>query len=152
ANYTELSGEAQSLLRTESDTPATRVILLFRGFARGINSGIAGVATKSTVVSPSAIPKSPLTLAGFSALFFLSFGSILMLIFIHIFASHRFRIPKTGHIIGAAFLCLMVVLLVFSVLMYLFLGKTSTDATLPEFLADFGTKNSTSIVVDLRNA
>jgi hypothetical protein len=46
---------------------------------------------------------------------------------------------------------LLAALLAFSFFMYLFLGKTSTDATLTEFLADFNSKNETAIVVDLRN-
>ncbi len=151
ANYSNLTSRAQLLLQSESDTPATRVLLLFRGFARRINTGIAEVATKSPV-SPSTIPQSPLILGAFSALFFLSYGSIVLLIFIHIFSASRFRIPKTGQILGVAMLSIMMILLLFSVFMYLFLGKTSTDATLPEFLSEFNSKNTTAIVVDLRNA
>ncbi len=151
ANYSNLTSRGQLLLQSESDTPATRVLLLFRGFARRINTGIAEVAEKSSV-PPSTIPQSPLVLGAFSALFFLSFGSIVLLIFIHIFSANRFRIPKTGHILGAAMLSVIMILLLFSVFMYLFLGKTSTDATLPEFLSEFGSKKTAAIVVDLRNA
>ncbi len=151
ANYSNLTSRAQLLLQSESDTPATRVLLLFRGFARRINTGIAEVAEKSSV-SPSTIPQTPLVLGAFSALFFLSFGSIVLLIFLHIFSASRFRIPKTGHILGAAMLSIIMILLLFSVFMYLFLGKTSTDATLPEFLSEFNSKKTAAIVVDLRNA
>jgi hypothetical protein len=72
-------------------------------------------------------------------------------VFIYVFSAFRFSVPKTGHIIGAAFLCAMLALIAFTVFMYLFLGKTSTDANLQEFLLDFDSRNSTSIFVDLSN-
>ncbi|MCI0503456.1 hypothetical protein L0Y65_01970 [Candidatus Micrarchaeota archaeon] len=152
SNYTSLTKIEQDLLKSESETPATRVLLLFRGFARKVNSGIASVAEKTEVVPRSEIPEGPATLGLFSLLVFLSFSSIAMLVFLYIFSTTRFTIPKTSHILLAAFLCVVVLLFVFSFMMYLFLGKTSTDATLPEFLADFGSRNSTSILVDVRNA
>ncbi|MFN7990634.1 MAG: hypothetical protein U0R44_00595 [Candidatus Micrarchaeia archaeon] len=151
-NYSALTESAQTLLKTESNTPATRVLLLFRGFARKVNTGIATVAEKNSVVKPTDIPDNPLLLVSFSALVFLSFGSMIMLAFLHVFSMNRFKVPKTAHILGAAFFSLIILLLVFSMFLYLFLGKTSSDATLPEFLSDFNSKNSTSIVVDLRNA
>ncbi len=151
ASYANLTSRGQLLLQSESDTPATRVLLLFRGFARRINTGIASVAEKSSVPT-SSISQSPLVLGAFSTVFFLSYGSIVLLIFIHIFSANRFRIPKTGQILGAAMLSIITILLLFSVFMFLFLGKTSNDATLPEFLSEFDSKNTTAIVVDLRNA
>jgi hypothetical protein len=75
-----------------------------------------------------------------------------MLLFLYIFSTNRFSIPKTAHILLAAFVTIVVLLFVFSLMMYLYLGKTSTDATLPEFLFDLESRNSTSIMVDLRNA
>jgi hypothetical protein len=152
SNYTSLSGQEQELLKAESDTPATRVLLLFRGFARRVNTGIANVAEKTEIVPRNEIPDSPTTLGIFSLLVFLSFSSIAMLVFLYIFSTNRFTIPKTNHILLAAFISIVVLLFVFSLMMYLFLGKTSTDATLPEFISDLNSRNATSIVVDLRNA
>ncbi|MEW6722762.1 MAG: hypothetical protein AB1324_05870, partial [Candidatus Micrarchaeota archaeon] len=83
---------------------------------------------------------------------FLAGASAVIIFFLYIISTVRFTIPKTTHILGAAFLTLIVLLLVFTVFMYLFLNKTSTDATLPEYLADLDSKNSTSIVMDLRDA
>ncbi|MEW6036238.1 MAG: hypothetical protein AB1529_06505 [Candidatus Micrarchaeota archaeon] len=152
ANYSDIADEAEELLQSESETPSTRVLLLFRGFARRVNTGIAHVAEKTDIVPAAEIPDSPLNLGLFSLLVFLSFSSMALLLFLYVFATGKFTIPKTTHILGAAFLSLVMLIFVFSALMYLFLGKTSTDATLPEFLSDFDSKNNTSILVDLRNA
>ncbi|MFH0884125.1 MAG: hypothetical protein V1861_00260 [Candidatus Micrarchaeota archaeon] len=152
SNYTALSDQEQELLKAESDTPATKVLLLFRGFARKVNTGIANMAEKTEIVQRTEIPDSPTTLGVFSLLVFLSFSSIAMLVFLYIFSTNQFSIPKTNHILLASFITIVVLLFVFSLMMYLFLGKTSTDATLPEFISDLNSRNSTSIVVDLRNA
>ncbi|MBD3210853.1 hypothetical protein GF318_05720 [Candidatus Micrarchaeota archaeon] len=151
--YRSVEGEARELLSVESETPAKKVLLLFRGFARNVNTGIAGVAEKTEIIEPEEIPEnSTVTLGLFSALVFLSLASIALLVFLYIIATTKFSVPKTSHVLASAFLSVMILLLGFSAFMYMFLGKTSTDATLPEFLADFSEKNSTTIMVDLRNA
>lgn len=150
SDYTDLARDAQNLLLSENDMPANRVLLLFRGYASKVNTGIASVAEKTDAMEAREIPEN-LTLALFSALVFFSLASIVALAFLYLVATAKFVVPKTGYIMASAFVVLMVLLLGFSVFMYLFLGKTSTDATLPEFLADFNSKESTSIVVDLRD-
>ncbi|NYZ74568.1 hypothetical protein H0O00_05470 [Candidatus Micrarchaeota archaeon] len=150
-NYSALTAKAQGLLKSESDTPASQVLLLFRGFARRVNTGIATVVEKTDMMPRESVPTSA-ALGGFSVLVFLSFASMALLLFLHIFSTTRFIIPRTGHILGAAFLVLLLLIFTFTAFMYLFLGKTATDASLPEFLADFSSKSSSSIVVDLRNA
>jgi hypothetical protein len=150
--YANVTAEAQQLLSVESKAPATRVLLLFRGFARNVNTGIADFAAETETMEPSEIPQSPLMLGLFSALVFLSMSSIVVLVFLYIVATTKFAIPKTPHILASAFLSIMIVLLGFSAFMYLFLDKTSTDATLTEFLMDFASKDSTTIAVDLRNS
>ncbi|MDD5172283.1 MAG: hypothetical protein PHF60_04580 [Candidatus ainarchaeum sp.] len=147
-NYSALTAKAQDLLKSESDTPASRVLLMFRGFARKVNTGIATVAEKTDLMPKESIPESA-ALSGFSAIVFLSLAAMALLFFLYLFSTVQFTIPKTGHILGAAFLVVLMLLLAFSVFLYLFLGKTATDASLPEFLADFSDKNSSSIVVDL---
>lgn len=152
SNYTVLKDAEQQLLQAESDTPATRVLLLFRGFARRVNTGIANMAENTEFVQRTEIPDSPTTLGLFSLLVFLSFSSIAMLVFLYIFSTNRFTVPKTGHILLASFFTLIVLLFIFSMMMFLYLGKTSTDATLPEFISDLNSRDATSIVVDLRDA
>ncbi len=149
SNYTALAEDGQALLKTESDTPATRVLLLFRGFARRVNTGIANVAEKTELMPPSEIPESPATLGLFSLLVFFSFSSMALLFFLYIFSTMRFTIPKTPHILLAAFVSIIVLIFIFSLMMFLFLGKTSTDATLPEFLSDFSSRNDTAIFLRL---
>ncbi len=152
SNYTSLAEQEQNLLKSESDTPATRVLLLFRGFARRVNTGIAHVAEETSLIPPNNIPQSPTTLGLFSLVAFLSFSSIVMLFFLYIFSTYRFTIPKSAHILFASFLTIVALLFVFCLMMYLYLGKTSTDASLPEFLYDLESRNSSAILVDLRNA
>lgn len=148
--YGKISERAQDLLKSESDTPATRVLLLFRGFARNVNSGIAQVA-EQTDTPPAEIPGGPVIFL-FSLLVFLSSASLLILLFLYVFATVRFTVPQTGHILAAALILLVSLLLALSVFTYLFLGRTSNDATLPEFLSDLNSKQNVSVVVDLRNA
>ncbi len=151
-NYSELVDEGQDLLKKETDMPANRVLLLFRGFARNVNEGIANVAEDTEVISTQEISDNKmLTMAVFSGLLFVSLGSIVVLVFLYILATTRFVIPKTGQIMASAFVSVIIVLLAFSAFTYLFLSKTSTEATLNEFLSDFDSKNSTAIVVDLQD-
>ena len=148
--YEELHSEGQKLLKKESDMPATKVLLLFRGFARNVNSGIANVAEETEVVEKSELAENKfLALALFSLLLFVSLTSIVVLAFLLVIATTKFYIPKTNQILASAFLSVMILVLGFSVFTYLFLSKTSSEATLNEFLEDFDKGNSTAIVVNL---
>ncbi len=148
--YLDLIVGGKKLLRKESQMPATRVLVLFRGFARNVNEGIASVAQDTNVIAPQEIPDNSMLILGlFSAVLFLSLASILLLLFLYVMTTSNFVIPKTSQIVAAAFVSLFVLLLGFSIFTYMFLTKTSSDATLTEFMADFDSKNSTAIVVDL---
>ncbi|MEW6748305.1 MAG: hypothetical protein AB1295_01205 [Candidatus Micrarchaeota archaeon] len=150
--YGLVADEAEELLMTESETPATRVLLLFRGFARRINTGIAEVADQTDVISRSEIPENPMNLGLFSLAVFLSLSSMALLAFLFVLGNGRFPVPKTTHMLGAAFAVVLLMILLFSLFMYVFLGKTSTDASLPEFINDLNGRHSTSIMLDLRDA
>lgn len=150
-NYTAVTENAKELLKAGNDMPATRVMLLFRGLARKVNTGIARAAEETEVMPKQDIPRGA-SLGAFSAIVFLSFASLAFLAFLYIFSTFNFSIPRTTHILAAAFVCLLVLLFGFSSFMYLLLGKTSTDATLQEFINDFNARNSSAIVVDLRGA
>jgi hypothetical protein len=151
SNYSSIETRARPLLDNNRQLPATRVLTLFRSFARKVNVGIAKMAAKTDVIAPTDVPKGSAPLGAFSALVLLSFASIALVIFLFIFSSFRFSVPKTGHILGVAFLCALIALIGFTLFMFLFLGKTSTDANLQEFITDFNTKNDTSIFLDLSN-
>ncbi len=150
SNYTAIESSATPLLNDSEQPPATRLLAMFRGFTRRVNVGIDNIAVQ-TDISPQSIPKGIVPLGAFSALVLLSFSSIAILAFLYIFSSIRFSVPKTGHILAVAFLCAMIALASFTVFMFIFLGKTSTDANLQEFMSDFSTKNSTAIFIDLSN-
>jgi len=152
SNYTAIAHEANALLEGQRQMPATRVLLLFRGFARKVNTGIAMVAAKTNTIQPSEIPQGVVPLGAFSALIFLSLASVSVVVFLYIFSSFRFQVPKTAHILVAALLCTLVSLAIFSVFLYMFLGKTSNDANLQEFVYDFNSRTNTSIFVDMTNA
>ncbi len=149
--YEELNADGQMLLKKESTMPATKVLLLFRGFAKNVNQGIASVAEDTDVLSKEEISENQyLALGGFSTILFLSIGSLMLLAFLYILATSRFLIPKTNHILAAAFVSVIVLLLGFSAFTFLFMSKTSSDATLTEFLTDFEERNDTAIFVDLQ--
>lgn len=151
-DYMDIVETGQDLLKKETDMPANRVLLLFRGFARNVNTGIATVAEDTEVISPQEIPDNKvLTLGMFSLVLFISLASIVALIFLYVIATTRFDIPKTGQILASAFVSVIVILLGFSAFTFLFLSKTSTEATLTEFLSDFESKETTAIVVDLQD-
>ncbi len=150
SNYTAIESSATPLLNNSEQPPATRLLTLFRGFTRRVNVGIDNLALQTNITTQS-IPKGFIPLGAFSALVFLSFSSIAIVVFLFIFSTLRFSVPKTGQILAVAFLCVMIALASFTVFMFIFLGKTSTDANLQEFMGDFSSKNSTAIFLDLTN-
>lgn len=151
-NYTNVTAETQELLKSESDVPATKAVLMFRGFARRVNGGIAKFAVATRLGDAQTIlGNRVMSFGGFSALVFLSLSALSLLFFLYILVSFSLDIPQSRHVLGAAFLSTTVIFLGFSVFLYLFLDKTSTYATFTEFLADFNSRNSTSILLDLRN-
>lgn len=151
SNYSSIENRTTPLLSNDNQLPATRVLLMFRGFARRVNVGIDNVAVKTDVIAPQDIPRSAIPLGAFSLLVLVCFSSMAIVAFLYIFSSFRFSVPKTGVIFAAAFFCAMIALVAFSVFMFLFLGKTSTEANLQEFMSDFNSRNDTAIFVDLSN-
>ncbi|MFH1520607.1 MAG: hypothetical protein ABID61_03110 [Candidatus Micrarchaeota archaeon] len=150
-NYTDLTLRAQNLLQNEQDSPSKKAVSMFRGFARRVNVGIASLADNTNFINRAEIPDNPWVLAIFSLVTFLSFTSLVLLAFLYLFAVNNFRVPKTNHLLAAALLSVLVLLFLFSTFMFVFLGKTSSSATLTEFMADFEPKESAVIMVDLRN-
>jgi hypothetical protein len=151
-NYTSVTEDAQELLKSESDVPASKAVLLFRGFARRVNGGIAKFAVATQLSDAQGIMDNRLlSFGGFSGLVFLSLTALSLLFFLYILVSVSLDIPQSRYILGAAFICSVVMFLGFSVFLYLFLDKTSSSATFTEFMSDFSSRNSTSIVLDLRS-
>ncbi len=150
--YVNVTADAQELLSTESNVPASKAVLLFRGFARRVNNGISRFATVTKLDDPeSIISNKLLSFGSFSGLVFLSLTALSLLLFLYVLVTFSLDVPQSKIILGAAFLCSLVMFLGFSIFLYLFLDKTSTTATFTEFLSDLDSRNSTSIVLDLRN-
>jgi hypothetical protein len=150
-NYTELSEQAQELLQNEGETPSKKAASMFRGLARRINVGIANFVDTNGLIPRSELSENSLALGAFSLITFLSSASFVILFFVYLFALDNFVVPKTSQIIAVALFSLLVILFLFSGFLFIFLDKTSTDATFTEFLSDFSSKDSAAIVVDLRN-
>jgi len=152
ASYRQQIIQAQDLSESEKDVPASRAVLLFRGFAREVNTGIANVAANTDIIKAQDIPSNQVTTLGlFSVLVFLSFASLIVMAFLFLVASTRRDSSKVRHILVIAFVVAIVYLMGLSLFLYLFLGKTSTDATFTEYRADLDARNATAIVLDLRN-
>ena len=151
SNYTSVEAQAKDLLNSESIARAAEVLLIMRTLAKKINVGLAKFSTEISIPR-TYVSDNSIVLPALSVIFFLSFASLLFLFFIYLLSSMHFPIPKTMPILGVGFLCTIIILLLCTVLLYLFLVKTSTDSTIDEFLSDFETKNSTVIVLDFKQA
>ncbi|MFH1785086.1 MAG: hypothetical protein ABH842_01535 [Candidatus Micrarchaeota archaeon] len=151
SNYTKITESAQDLLRSEGESPTKKATSMFRGLARRVNVGIAALADSTNFMPRSEIPSNQMVLAGFSLVIFLSFASLIVLVFLYLFALNNFKVPKTPQIMAVAMFSILIILFMFSAFLFIFLDKTATSATLTEFVADFGPKQSTAILVDLRN-
>ncbi len=149
--YIAFSAQAEVLVQSEGETPAAWSLLKLRGLARRINTQIANVITTTAAMPKSDIPSNPLALGSFSFVIFLSLSACLTLLFIYLFATSQFNIPKSGTLFTAAYLAGIMMVLIFSVFLHLFLTKTANSATFTEYSADLALHNSTAIVVDLRN-
>jgi hypothetical protein len=151
-NYTNISAEAQEMLKSESDVPALKAALLFRGFARRVNGGIAKFAVATNLGDNKSIfDNRTISFGTFSGLVFLSLTALSVLAFMYLLMMLNLDVPQSRHILGAAFLCTIVIFLGFSLFLYLFLDKTAASATFTEFVSDLNSRNSTSILLDLRN-
>jgi hypothetical protein len=150
-NYTALIDQAQELLDSESESPTQKAASMFRGLARRVNVALAAFADTTGIVSSSEISENPMFLGLFSLLTLLSFASIIILVFIYIFALNNFKVPKTSYIVLVGLASFLLVLSISAVFLFVFLDKTSSSATFTEFMVDFAPKQSVALTVDLRN-
>ncbi len=146
-NYTEISDDAMRLLGSIESTGTSQAIVYFRSFARRLNGGLAQFAETTNITSVEDIPENQFTtLGGFSLLVFLSLGSIVLLFFLYILRACRHSSIKL--IVVTGFVISMLVLGAFAASLFFFMQKTSTDATMDEFLVDFKDRETVAIVVD----
>lgn len=147
ANYSDIAGDAVALLGSSQSGGASTAIVFFRGFARNVNGGIAEFAETTEVTEVEEIPQNQVTTFGsFSLLVFISLSSIILLLFfyfIKVFGNSEARyVVITGFMLG------LVAVGFFSAFLYVFMYKTSTDATMDEFLVDFQDRENVALVVE----
>lgn len=151
--YEGLNSEAKVLLQSQDESPVYNAFLLFRGFARKVNTGLAGFVTSSELADAKDIPENKyLAFGGFSFLVMLSFGAILLLVFLSVLVLKRLHFSRKRYVLIAGFLGSVCLLMLFSVMLFMYMEKTSTDASIEEYLLDFQSRDSAALVVDMRGA
>ncbi len=148
-NYSQVADEALQLLASSESSSTSKAITYFRGLARKINDGIAQFAESTNITNAAEIPENQYTTLGsFSLLVFLSFASILLLFFLYPFAVHKYT--RIRYVVLAAFVLGVVIVGLFAGFLFVFMQKTSTDATMDEFLVDLDKRENIAIVVDAK--
>ncbi len=146
-NYTYIGREAFRLLGSVESSGSSQAIVYLRGFAKKMNDGIAQFAEATELADARDIPENELAaFGGFSFLVFLSLGSISLLFFLYLLRAYRHSSIKLIVITGL-FISLLLLAL-FSGSLFFFMQKTSTDATMDEFLVDFKDRDTAAIVVE----
>ncbi len=152
-NYSMLSLKGTSLLTSEKQEPASVFLSMFRTLTHNMNAQIADMGEQTDAFSASDVHDNPTMAFGlFSGSVFLSLFSLVLLLLLYILVSSKSRVPGVRQVVGALFLCSILVLVSVSALTFIFLQDTATDATFTEYLADFNERNASAIVVDSRNA
>jgi len=145
-NYTMIGREALRLLGSVESSGSSQAIVYFRAFARKMNDGLAQFAATTEITNVRDIPENTLAFGGFSLLVFLSFGSITLLFFLYLLRAYRHSSIKL--IVVTGMLVSLLLIAFFSGSLFFFMQKTSTDATMDEFLVDFQDRETAAIVVD----
>ncbi len=149
-NYSEMYNQTSILLKRYNTQPVSMAYIGFRGFARGVNTGIADMVSSSNVMPVSEVPeKSALTFGVFSLLTFVSLSSLAFIFFLILLNRVKHRPAKYG--LAGGFLISLLVLTVFSVGLFFLLEKTSTNADVEEFVFDINKRNSVAIAVFANN-
>ena len=150
-NYTRIGNEATALLGSTEAGGVSKAMVYFRGFARKLNGGLAEFAETTNITEVEKIPENQyFTFGGFSFFVFLSFSAMLLLLFLYLVKAHGYSRIKYVIITGFALGLISVAL--FAGFLYVFMQKTSTDATMDEFLVDFTDRETVALVVDARTS
>ena len=148
ANYSALAGDAAAIIISSKSGGASTAIVYFRGFARNVNEGIANFAESTEITEVEEIPENQYTTMGvFSIIVFICLSALIFLVFLFMLKS----VAHSGlkYILITGFGLAIVLLALFSSFLYVFMYKTSTDATMDEFLADFSGREDVAVVVEL---
>lgn len=151
--YDNISEQANLLMQGQSKSPVSSGFVHFRGFARKVNTGIAGFVTTTELAEPEEIQENNyLAFGGFSLIVLVTFGAVLTVAFLSILVMMRLHVSKMKYVLIAGFLGSVCLLMVFSALLFFYLNKTSMDANLEEYIIDLESRDTVGIVVDMRSA
>lgn len=146
-DYSQITNDALALLGGSESDSFSKAMVYFRGFAGKVNGGIADLASSTNITEVEEIPENRyVTFGGFSLLVFLSFSSILFLVFLYLIKVHNYS--KIKYVVLIAFVLGIIFIALFSGFLYVFMQKTSMDATMDEFLVDFNDRETVAVVVD----
>jgi len=149
-NYSQASQEAAGILRTSRENPASIALLSFRNFAKDVNNGLATFIQSSGLMSISEVPQNKAAVfGGFSLLSFFSFGSMSFLVFMGILMVGRSARRSVKYVFLAIFVIALLSASAFSVFLYVYLDRTSSNAEAEEYLIDLEPRNNVSLFVDL---
>jgi len=153
ANYSNIVNDAKTILRKTRENPGSMMFLSFRSFARRVNDGLATFVESSDIMEPQEVTENKaLTFGGFSFITLLSIGAICLLVFLAIIFRNNLLGTSIRYILVFLFVSAIFSLTAFSVFLFFYLERTSTDADVEEFLIDLDSKESVAVFVDLTSA
>lgn len=149
--YVALADEALELRDSIKANPASVTASPLRAMATKTTEWLAETATKTSISDNySILENRSVFFGGFATLMFISFSSILFMLFLTTLKFRRSR--RFVFASGAIFVLLVLAAAVVSSFLFFFMNDTSTDATLNEFLNDLSTKDTVAVVVDTQLA
>jgi hypothetical protein len=150
-NYTIAINDAKGLLQSASINPTSTTVDKFRSFAMKMSAGTTSLIKNSNLIEAESIPQNKtLLLGGFSLVVFLSVASIFFLAFLYMIGIRT--IGQLKYPLTAAFAIVIVSAALFSILLFFFMDKTATDATMDEFMSDFSSRHSIALVAKVDTA
>ncbi|MEM4359286.1 MAG: hypothetical protein QXT45_02025 [Candidatus Bilamarchaeaceae archaeon] len=146
--YDAAEKDAQGLLKRVTMSAGTTAVDAFRMFSIRMNNGIADILRATKMAEVKSVPHNKLTfLGGFSILVFISFMSIAFLLFLYSVGMNRDSHLK--YILSAGLMLVAILAAVFSGLLYYYMDKTATEATMDEFLFDLNKKSTVALVAKI---
>jgi len=143
--YQTASRDASQLLQAVSSSASGTAVSSFRAFATKMNEGIAYLVQATELADEKDIPDNKyLALGSFSAVLFLSLISITFLIFLYIMGAHRGTQLK--YVIAAGFVVVTIFIALFSAFLFFYMDKSASEATMDEFINDFGDRDNIALV------
>jgi hypothetical protein len=153
ANYTAAAAEGAVILRNSRSSAVSISLLSFRSFAHQVNHGLAAFIASTGLMQPRDVPKNKVSVfGGFSLLSLLSFGSMGFLMFLGVLMVSRSAKRSVKYVFLAIFFIALLSASAFSVFLYVYLDRTSSNAEAEEYLTHLSYSPSADIFVDLTSA